>query len=75
MIIADGLTLVGSGLFVVGEFHLQTCSLFRLFDVCYRNRRWISKITRYLLPGRVVISQIVGNGILFGGVRNSAGDP
>ena len=33
------------------------------------------KITRYLLPGRVVISRIVGNGILFGGVRNSAGDP
>ena len=33
------------------------------------------KFTRYLLPGRFVISQIVGNGILFGGVRNSAGDP
>jgi len=27
MIIADGLTPVGFGLFVVGEFYLQTCSL------------------------------------------------
>ena len=33
------------------------------------------KFAHNLVPGRVVISQIVGNGILFGGVRNSAGDP
>ena len=33
------------------------------------------KITRYLLPGRVVISKIVGNGILLDGARNSADDP
>jgi len=33
------------------------------------------KFAHNLVPGRVVISKIVGNGILFDGARNSADDP
>ena len=33
------------------------------------------KFAHNSVPGRVVISKIVGNGILFGGARNSADDP
>ena len=76
MIIADGLTPVGSGLFVAGEFHLQTLLSLLLFSIFVTGTDGeYLKFTRYLLPGRFVISKIVGNGILFGGARNSAGDP
>ena len=33
------------------------------------------KFAHNLVTGRVVISKIVGNGILFDGARNSADDP
>ena len=33
------------------------------------------KFAHNLVPGRVVISKIVGNGILLDGARNSADDP
>lgn len=76
MIIADGLTPVGSGLFVAGEFHLQTLLSLLPFSIFVTGTNGgYLEFTRYLLPGRFVISQIVGNGILFGGARNSAGDP
>ena len=76
MIIADGLTPVGSGLFVAGEFHLQTLLSLLPFSIFVTGTDGgYLKFAHNSVPGRFVISQIVGNGILFGGARNSAGDP
>ena len=50
-------------------------ALWSLFDVFTGTDGGYLKFAHNLVPGRVVISKFVGNGILFDGARNSADDP
>ena len=50
-------------------------ALWCLFDVFTGTDGGYLKFAHNLVPGRVVISKFVGNGILFDGARNSADDP